>query len=65
MWNFSMFGGIQSHLDDMLASKYQLIDWTLLTTCQSSIPPIIENLAILHHRPTVHTRDREPVTQVV
>ncbi len=25
------------HLDDMIASQYQSIDWTQLATCQSSI----------------------------
>ncbi len=29
-----MVGGIHTHLDDMLASQYQSIDWTQHTTCQ-------------------------------
>ncbi len=32
-----MVGGVFTHLDDMLASQYQSIDWTQYTTCQSSI----------------------------
>ncbi len=36
MERFSMFGGIHAHLDDMLASQYQSIDWTQHTTCPSS-----------------------------
>ncbi len=32
-----MVGGIHAHLDDMLASQYQSIDWTQHTTCPSSI----------------------------
>ncbi len=32
-----MVGGAYTHLDDMLASHYQSIDWTQHTTCQSSI----------------------------
>ncbi len=29
-----MVGGIYNHLDDMLASQYQSIDWTQYTTCE-------------------------------
>ncbi len=32
-----MVGGIYAHLDDMLASQYQLIDLTQQTACPSSI----------------------------
>ncbi len=32
-----MVGGAYTHLDDMLASQYQSIDWTQHTTYQSSI----------------------------
>ncbi len=32
-----MVGGVYTHLDDMLASQYQSIDWTQHTTCQTSI----------------------------
>ncbi len=32
-----MVGGAYTHLDDMLASQYQSIDWTQHTTCRSSI----------------------------
>ncbi len=32
-----MVGGVYTHLDDMLASQCQSIDWTQHTTCQSSI----------------------------
>ncbi len=53
MGRFSVVGGANTHLDDMLASQYQ------------SITPTIENLPILHNRPMVRTRDRESVTQVV
>ncbi len=56
-----MVSGIHTHLDGMLVSQYQSIDWTQHTTCQ----PTIENLPILHDRPILHTRDREPVTQGV
>ncbi len=28
-----MVGGIHTHLDDVLASQYQSIDWTQHTTC--------------------------------
>ncbi len=49
-----MVGGAYIHLDDMLASQYQSIDWSQHTTCQS-----------IHDSPMVHTRDREPVTKMV
>ncbi len=32
-----MVGGIHIHLDDLLASQYQLIDWTQHTTCPINI----------------------------
>ncbi len=32
-----MIGGAYIHLDDMLASQYQSIDWSQRTTCQNSI----------------------------
>ncbi len=32
-----MVGGAYTHLDDMLASQYQLTDWAQHTTYQSSI----------------------------
>ncbi len=32
-----MVGGAYTHLDDLLASKHQSIDWTQHTTCQSNI----------------------------
>ncbi len=63
MGRFSMVSGIHTHLDDMPASQHQSIDWAQHTSCQSSIR--IENHSIHHDRPMVHTRDREPVTQVV
>ncbi len=37
MGRCSMVVGVYPHLDDMLASQYQSIDWTQHTTCQSSI----------------------------
>ncbi len=32
-----MVGGVYTHLDDMLASQYQPMDWTQHISCQSSI----------------------------
>ncbi len=32
-----MVGGAYTHLDDMVASQYQSIDWTQHTSFQSSI----------------------------
>ncbi len=32
-----MVGGAYTHLDDMVASRYQSIDWTQHITCQSNI----------------------------
>ncbi len=37
MERFSMVGWVFTHLDDMLASQYQSIDWTLHASCQRSI----------------------------
>ncbi len=32
-----MIGGVYTHLDDMLVSQYQSINWAQHTTCQSSV----------------------------
>ncbi len=55
------------------ACSLQIVPWVQSTDryCDTSmspkwvkIPSTIKNLPILHDRPMVHTRDREPVTQV-
>ncbi len=41
-----MVGGIYTHLDDMLASQYQSIDWTQHTTCKLQAAFSWENLLV-------------------
>ncbi len=61
-----MVGGTYTHLDGMLASQYQSIDWTQHTTCKlQAVFQLGEPFTTYIDRPMVHTLDREPVTQIV